>query len=125
MSGLRVLVTGSRQWTDRQAVDGALLECWHEALQVGAAGITVVHGACPTGADAMAAAWAFRHGVEAEGWVAEWASLGRAAGPLRNERMVRAGAQVCLAFPLGRSSGTWDCARRAELAGIEVRVVKL
>lgn len=117
----RVIVTGSRRWSDADAVGAALLEAWDEALQAGFDGIVVVHGACPTGADAMAAAWAAANGVSAEGWIAEWELQGRAAGPLRNQHMVAAGAAVCLAFPLGRSAGTRDCMRRAVAAGIPVR----
>jgi hypothetical protein len=34
--------------------------------------------------------------------------------------MVDAGADLCVAMPIGKSSGTYDCARRAALAGVEV-----
>ena len=34
--------------------------------------------------------------------------------------MVNAGADLCLAFPLGESRGTRDCVRRADAAGIPV-----
>ncbi len=53
----RVLVTGSRDWADRQAILNALAEQFfaHDA-------VTVVHGHCPTGADAIAA---FRRRVAA------------------------------------------------------------
>lgn len=121
----RILVTGSRNWTDRGAVRDALLRAlgvhgWHEA-------VLVVGDA--TGADAIAAElWAadlsgsFRLGP-IEHHVAEWRTEGRAAGPRRNQRMVDAGATVCLAFPLERSKGTWDCIHRANEAGIPVVIV--
>jgi hypothetical protein len=35
--------------------------------------------------------------------------------------MVDLGADLCLAFPMPRSRGTWDCVRRAKKAGIVVR----
>jgi hypothetical protein len=117
-----VLVTGSRAWCDADAVGAALVEAWDEALQAGFDGIVVVHGGCPSGADRMAWEWAAAHDVLVEVHAAAWARHGRAAGPLRNQAMVDAGAVVCLAFPLGVSRGTRDCMARAEAAGIPVRV---
>lgn len=45
-----------------------------------------------------------------------------AAGDYRNQEMVDAGADVCLAFFKhgARNAGTADCARRAKAAGITV-----
>lgn len=42
------------------------------------------------------------------------------AGPIRNQAMVDAGAEMCLAFhrAISASKGTKDCARRAIAAGI-------
>lgn len=112
----RVLVTGSRTWRDKQAIADALLECWHDALQDGAPGIVVVHGACPQGADAMAAAWCVEQGVPAEAHPADWGRLGRRAGPVRNAAMAGLGAAVCLAFVRDGSRGASHAA-----AGIAVR----
>lgn len=117
MTGVsRILVTGSRDWTDRAVVEHAL----GTALRLFRP-IVIVHGGCPTGADRMAWEWAWRAGVPCEVWPAEWAAHGRAAGPIRNAQMVAAGARFCLAFPLPGSRGTEDCVRRAEAAGIPVR----
>lgn len=43
-----------------------------------------------------------------------------AAGSLRNQHMVDLGADVCLAFPLPESIGTFDCMRRAKTADIRI-----
>lgn len=134
---LRVLVTGSRAWPDASAIETALLDCWHDALQLGAPGIVVVHGAA-RGADRMAGQWAARAGLPWEAIPADWEHCaedcppghrqergGRewcpTAGHRRNQAMVDAGAAVCLAFQVGESTGTADCIRRAEAAGIPVR----
>lgn len=142
----RVIVTGSRDWVDPTSVERALFGL----VELG--WLTVVHGACPTGADLFAARWAeeFSVCVEAEPWPADWDScswhcppghrrLKRAgdvthpgvlpdycpsAGPRRNAAMVGAGADLCLAFPLGRSYGTRGCMRLAAAVGIEVRVIE-
>jgi hypothetical protein len=141
---LRVLVTGSRRWTDAEALHAALLECWYDAMELGADDITVVHGAAP-GADTLADLWAIAHqglGVLVERHPADWSACAADCGPghrrrrrdgseycptaghRRNQLMVDLGAAVCVALPLPGSSGTWDCVRRAELAGIDVRLVK-
>jgi hypothetical protein len=50
---MRVLITGSRIWSEKATLRGALMECLRSAED----GLTVVHGAASKGADAMAAAW--------------------------------------------------------------------
>lgn len=72
------------------------------------------------GADALAHEVAEQLGMETEVHVAEWYRYGRQAGPIRNDHMVSLGADVCLAFPLGRSVGTRHCMAAAEAAGIPV-----
>ncbi len=114
----RILVTGSRHWSDpgviADAIDMALAllgrpEQW-----------TLVHGACPTGADEMAdTVAAFIGNDNVERHPARWDAEGKAAGPLRNQRMVDLGADICLAFHLPGSRGTDDCIRRAQRAGIK------
>lgn len=72
----------------------------------------------------MAAAQWELWGLPVEAHPADWRSCGRAAGLIRNQRMVDLGADLCLAFPLGESRGTWDCVARARKAGIEVRIIE-
>ena len=119
---LRVLITGSRAWTDERTLTSALAA---RANAAGPTGMVVVHGGCPTGADDLADRWVTRNrhlfpGLTVERHPAQWTAEGRAAGPLRNTRMVALGADVCLAFPLNASIGTRDCMRKAMAAGIKV-----
>ena len=70
---MRVLVTGSRTWPNRDAVRRALDEC----LRVADTGLVVVHGACGKGPDAMAALWVEQWArkdafVVAEAYPAPW-----------------------------------------------------
>jgi hypothetical protein len=111
-----VLVTGSRDWPDSDKVWSALQE------HLGGEFIAILrHGACPTGADAMADAWGdTQPGIAIDRMPANWGLLGKKAGPDRNSRMVRLGADVCLAFPLLGSRGTIDTMRKAAEAGIRV-----
>ena len=116
----RILVTGSRSWTDAATIDRNL---------VGATGhldmlrpVVVIDGAAK-GADSIAHDFALAHGWQTERYPADWTTHGKAAGSIRNQQMVDLGADLCLAFPLPDSIGTWDCIRRANKAGIRVIVV--
>lgn len=117
---MRIIVTGSRKWADKVAIWDALNDAYQEHGP-----FMLVHGACSTGADAMAAEWwraaARLVSVDMETFPAAWATRGRAAGPERNRRMIEAGADLVLAFPLPEGSGTQQTIRLAREAGIEVR----
>jgi hypothetical protein len=112
----RVLVTGSRSWADKDVLWDALDQ---QREQYGL--IVVVHGGCPTGADWLAWKWCHARGVACEVHTADWTTHGKAAGPLRNQRMVDLGADVCLAFPFGESKGTRHCMKAAKKAGIPIK----
>jgi hypothetical protein len=113
----RVLVTGSRTWTDEAAIRAALAALHREH----GARLVVVHGACPTGADAVAERWCRDAGVPVERYPADWSTYGRSAGPHRNREMVNTGPDLCLAFILDASRGATGCADAAKIAGISVR----
>lgn len=71
------------------------------------------------GADAMAREWAEVKGVELLTFPADWGKDKKAAGPIRNQRMVTEGRPHCvIAFP--GTTGTDDMKRRARRAGILV-----
>ena len=51
--------------------------------------------------------------------------LGKKGGSSRNQQMLDEGKpDLVIAFPTEKSIGTWDMVRRAEKAGIEVKVIK-
>jgi hypothetical protein len=117
----RILVTGSRDWPD----DDELLP-YELGLAIGDGSregrrVVIVHGACPTGADALADRLARDHGFDVEPHPADWERHGKTAGPIRNREMTEAGADVCLAFVKDCSPGATGCADMAERAGIPVR----
>ena len=115
----RILVTGSRHWTDEAMIHNVLSRVVFDGPGTEPIGpTTVVHGDCPTGADQIAAQVARDHGWHVEAHPADWDNLGKAAGPVRNQHMADLGADVCSAFHMPDSRGTVDCARRAEQAGI-------
>lgn len=76
----------------------------------------LVSGSCPTGADFLAEAWAASRGVTVERYPADW-SIGKSAGPLRNEEMAATRPGRAMAFPGGR--GTDDMFRRCNSYAID------
>lgn len=119
MSHARVMVTGSRNWSNAQAIEDAL-----EGQLVEHGAITVVHGAA-RGADSIADNWAkakIAQGakVKVESYPAEWNKYGKSAGPKRNQQMVDLGATVVLGFPIGQSVGTRHAMGAARKSGIRV-----
>lgn len=115
---MRILITGSRTWTDKEAISNAIREAW---LTHGRPyGTIVVHGGA-RGADYLAGVAAKRQGFEVEVHPVtdeDWTRYGRKAGHLRNAGMVLAGADICLAFIRNESAGATGCASMARNAGI-------
>jgi len=108
----RILVTGSRTWTDVAPIRAALATVWGDGTAV------LVSGACPRGADHIAdAIWA-SWGGRVERHPADWSRYGRAAGYRCNAAMVAAGGTECLAFIHVGSAGASHTTRLAEDAGI-------
>jgi hypothetical protein len=109
---MRVLITGSRDWSDLDAIASALV-----GYLIDDPNAVLVSGACPSGADSMAEQLWEMWGGTVERHPANW-KLGKSAGILRNNEMVDLGADVCLAFRKNYSRGTTHCANAATMAGI-------
>ena len=126
----RILVTASRTWPDDGSVQIALDRALVAAQEQGYREVMIIEGACPTGGDKYAHAWAVEGGHRWKRYRAHWGTYGRSAGFKRNSLMVQQGADMCIAFiapcndnrctkskPHG-SHGATDCARLAKAAGI-------
>lgn len=108
---MRLLVCGGRDFVDRE---------WMFSVLDKLAPTVVIHGAAP-GADTLADEWAKARGVPREPYPAEWWKYKnrKAAGPIRNSRMLREGKpDAVLAFP--GNDGTADMTRKAKRAGVPV-----
>jgi len=119
---MRLLVCGSRHWDDEDTIYRVL-----DDLTAGHVDVVVIEGEAP-GADTMARSWAAGRGVPFDPYPADWDGARargdyRKAGPERNQRMLDEGhPTLVVAFPLGDSRGTWDMVRRAQRAGVPVRI---
>jgi hypothetical protein len=127
---MRILITGSRQWTDVPRLRGILIQELAKAIQTDDPWITFVHGACPSGADRIASEFINRINMSGtdypseEPHPADWDRFGKSAGFRRNAEMVSLGADLCIAFIVpGRSRGTENTVKLARAAGIPVTEV--
>lgn len=121
-----VVVTGSRDWTDAKAIHGDLA-----AVEATGRLWGIVEGDA-RGADRIAGrGWASKARRRGVGWVsvpADWATHGKAAGPIRNRLMLAYAVQareigvtpVVLAYPLPSSRGTLDMMTACRAAGLRV-----
>lgn len=109
---MRVLVCGGRDYADREYLDRYL-----RLLDRVKGPIKLIISGEARGADTLAKEWALGCGCPYQGFPADWAKHGRAAGPIRNQQMLDEGKpDFVVAFAGGR--GTADMIKRAERAGI-------
>jgi hypothetical protein len=110
--GIRVIVCGGRDYSDRAALFN-ILDRIHVRYPIA----VIVEGGA-TGADDLAAVWARKRGVPIEEHKAAWSVHGKMAGRVRNGQMARLGAHLCVAFPGG--AGTAHMVEVARRHGIKV-----
>lgn len=122
----RILVTGSRFWTDRDIIRDALRNTWHD---LGCPTDAILdHGASPVGgADWIAEDIWVGQGFPVERHPADRDPVtGRLLGAARNARMVALRPARCLGFVLAgaRNFGTRNCLRLARANGIPITVFR-
>ncbi len=116
---MRILITGSRSWVDEKEIESAL-----KPLFDADSSTVLVSGACPTGADKLCEKYWRGRGGTVERHPADWGTYGKAAGFVRNRKMVDLGADYCFAFIKNGSSGATHTANSAIAEGIETRIVR-
>lgn len=113
---MKVLVTGGRDYPGVQHV-WSVLERLHAETPIE----MLIEGGA-SGADQHARRWAIRRDIRTLTYgvsKAEWAQFGKAAGPMRNARMLKAGQpDLVVAFP--GHDGTADMVAKARAAGVRV-----
>lgn len=116
MKAMTVLVCGSRDWSDRDAIASALSCLPGEHYE-----IEIIHGGA-RGADSIAAQEAVKLGFTMRAFPADWQVNGRRAGILRNLQMLDEKPNIVLAFQRGNSPGTQHTINEARRRGIPVEV---
>lgn len=114
---MKVLVCGSRDWTDPTLIGQRLsaLPGEHEE-------IVVLHGAA-RGADTVAGMIASDFfGFTVRAFPADWAAHGKKAGILRNLQMLDERPDLVIAFQIDGSRGTQHTIDEARRRGIPVEI---
>ena len=94
---MKLLIAGSRTFTDDQKLCQVLAPDRHRIAQV------ITGGA--RGADQLGYRWAWKHAIRHQLFRAEWERFGKSAGMRRNHQMAQAG-DVLVACWDGQSPGT-------------------
>jgi hypothetical protein len=117
---MRIIVTGDRFWFCNRLAAAIVRRL---VARYGPE-ITIVHGAAP-GVDESFEMASHGLGVKTEPHPADWKQLGNKTGPIRNQEMIEAGAELCIAFhrTLNTSRGTKNCVTQSLEAGIPTYLV--
>ena len=114
----RVVVAGCRDYHNyneaKEYIDFCISKIRNEYTLV------FVSGGC-SGADLLGERYARDNGFKIERYDAEWDKYGRSAGPIRNEKMARAGDYV-ICFWDGKSRGTKSMINYAKQQGRSLKV---
>ena len=114
---MRVLVCGGRDFCDWGLLCNTLSDIKSETP------ISCIIQGDAKGADWLAKAWASWFNIPTEDYPADWGKHKKAAGPIRNQKMIDEGKPgLVVAFPGG--AGTADMVRRAKKHNIKVIEVK-
>lgn len=111
---MRIVISGSRHIQDAEWVERKL--CGYLG-----SGDLVVTGGCRRGVDKIAHEWARRMFCQTEVRMADWDKHGKAAGPIRNAKMME-DADLLIAFWDGVSRGTKSAIDEARKRGVETHI---
>lgn len=114
---MNIIVTGGRDFHDRLFVFAML----HEVVdEIGRRHIECIASGDASGVDNLVREWCRNHHMPYRRFAADWHLHGKAAGPMRNARMLaEVRPSLVVAFPGGK--GTQNMVALAVNHGVEVR----
>ena len=98
---IRILITGSRSWDNIEYIRSAFISLADDYGD----GITLVSGACPTGADRLGEIVAAELGWNIQLYPADWNTYGKRAGFVRNSEMIDTEPDMVVGFVRNGSKG--------------------
>ena len=111
---MKILITGSRTWTDKKII----LKALSKQLDI----LYIIHGGA-RGADSLAGEAARELKLDVKVYPAEWNKYGKRAGYLRNKQMLDTEKpDLVLAFHKDSSRGTQHTINLARERGIPVEI---
>lgn len=110
---MKTIVAGSRKFKDYKLMVRTLQRYNIEKI---------ISGHAP-GADSLGERYALENNIPLDIYHANWKEYGRAAGPIRNSKMVE-NADALIVFWNGYSTGTKDVIKKARAKGLIVNVIK-
>jgi len=113
----RIIVAGGRDFDDYGRMS-KILNTFLEKMK----SKVIVTGEHPSGADALAKAYAEENKIDHVGFPADWDNLGDAAGPIRNSKMAQYG-HALIAFWDMKSPGTDSMIKQARKVGIPIMII--
>lgn len=114
---MKIIICGDREWTNEEVIENFIKTLPKDTV--------VIHGDC-RGADKIAGDIAKeKYGLEVIPVPAKWERYYRAAGPIRNRKMLNMNPDKVIAFhnDLTKSTGTIDMVSIARKAGVETIVI--
>jgi hypothetical protein len=119
---MKILMCGDRNWNDEIKMRQVF-----KSLKILYNDFEIVQGGA-SGADTMAKNIATELGIPFKEYLAEWSKYGRAAGPLRNERMLEDNPDIELVVAfhknISQSKGTKNMLEKAINKGIKTEIIK-
>lgn len=114
---LKILICGDRNWSDMGSILLRMRSLPKDTI--------IINGAC-RGADNISTRIAKYLGLEVIEYPADWATHGKAAGPIRNRQMLKENPDEVWAFhsDIEHSKGTKDMVTAAQKAGVLVRLYR-
>ena len=110
----RVIVAGSRHFNNYNYVSGVLDALIQEDD-------IIINGLAP-GVDTLALWKSNKRGQKLEKFPADWDKYGRAAGPIRNEKMAKVATHL-IAFWNGKSKGTKSMIDLAKKYNLDIKII--